>query len=118
MRTALWSAGVVLTATLLSACGGNTSVIEKQDTRYVVTAVADDRQEAIEDVKARAQQYCAEQDRDKYQIIDQQVRVPSGAVTDGGERQLEGATISEDTELSAATHEGDGYKVSWTIRCQ
>ncbi|WP_158700938.1 hypothetical protein [Phytohalomonas tamaricis] len=118
MRTVLLSTCTILAATLLSGCGGNTSVIEKQDTRYVVTAVSDERESAIADVKTRATEYCEEQDHDRYEIIDQQIQAPNDAADNSGEKQLEGATVSEDTELSAATHEGDGYKVSWTIRCQ
>ncbi|WP_158774394.1 hypothetical protein [Cobetia sp. L2A1] len=103
----------------IAGCG-NTSVIEKQDTRYEVSAVDESRDDALAQVKERALEVCEEQDRDKYDVIDSRVFGPEDATakTADGNRQLEGGTVNEDTEMAAATHEGEGYKVVWTVRCR
>ncbi|WP_176493416.1 hypothetical protein [Cobetia sp. 5-25-4-2] len=118
LRTACMTVAIAGTA-FIAGCG-NTSVIEKQDTRYEVSAVDEDRDDAIAQVKERALEVCEEQDRDKYDVLDSRVFGPQDSMSKAaeGNEQLEGGTINEDTEMAAATHEGEGYKVAWTIRCR
>ncbi|AOM00766.1 hypothetical protein FBG13_08000 [Cobetia marina] len=118
LRTACMTVAIAGTA-FIAGCG-NTSVIEKQDTRYEVSAVDEDRDDAIAQVKERALEVCEEQDRDKYDVLDSRVFGPQDSMSKAaeGNDQLEGGTINEDTEMAAATHEGEGYKVAWTIRCR
>ncbi|HBJ28629.1 MAG: hypothetical protein CL810_07955 [Cobetia sp.] len=109
----------IVGSAFIAGCG-NTSVIEKQDTRYEVSAVDEDRDDAIAQVKERALEVCEEQDRDKYDVLDSRVFGPHDATAKAadGNDQLEGGTVNEDTEMAAATHEGEGYKVVWTVRCR
>ncbi|WP_110709996.1 hypothetical protein [Salinicola sp. CR57] len=118
--TPTWMALVGLLALgTLAGCASDSSSIEKEATRYVVTGLGDDQDEAMSNAKERALEQCEAQDYDKFVIVKQQTMGPGeesskAASTD---QQLEGATVDEDTELQAATQEGDGYKVTWTIRC-
>ena len=118
LRTACMTVAIAGTA-FIAGCG-NTSVIEKQDTRYEVSAVDEDRDDAIAQVKERALEVCEEQDRDKYDVLDSRVFGPQDSMSKAaeGNDQLEGGTLNEDTEMAAATHESEGYKVAWTIRCR
>ncbi|TVU70609.1 MULTISPECIES: hypothetical protein [Cobetia] len=118
MRTTFMTLAIAGSA-FIAGCG-NTSVIEKQDTRYEVSAVDENRDDALAQVKERALEVCEEQDRDKYDVIDSRVFGPEDATAKNadGNRQLEGGTVNEDTEMAAATHEGEGYKVVWTVRCR
>lgn len=118
MRTTFMTLAIAGSA-FIAGCG-NTSVIEKQDTRYEVSAVDENRDDALAQVKERALEVCEEQDRDKYDVIDSRVFGPEDATAKNadGNRQLEGGTVNEDTEMAAATHESEGYKVVWTVRCR
>ncbi|MHC9037780.1 hypothetical protein ACYTTR_18835, partial [Cobetia marina] len=104
LRTACMTVAIAGTA-FIAGCG-NTSVIEKQDTRYEVSAVDEDRDDAIAQVKERALEVCEEQDRDKYDVLDSRVFGPQDSMSKAaeGNDQLEGGTINEDTEMAAATH--------------
>lgn len=119
--TPIWMALTgLITLGALAGCASDSSSVEKEATRYVVTGLGDDKDEAMSNAKERALEQCEAQDYDEFVIIEQQAMGPgeeSGKAA-SADRQLEGATVDEDTELQAATQEGDGYKVTWTIRCR
>lgn len=104
----------------LAGCASDSSSMEKDTTDYVVTGLGDDQDEAMGNAKEQALQQCEAQDRDEFVIVKQQMMGPNDdtqKIADAN-NQLEGATVNEDTELKAATQEGDGYKATWTIRCR
>jgi len=120
-RTPAWMALTgLLTLGALAGCASDSSSIEKDSTDYIVTGLGDDQDEAMSNAKERSLEQCQAQDRDEFIIVEQQMTGPN----DGSRKavnandQLEGATVDEDTELQAATQEGDGYKATWTIRCR
>lgn len=110
----------VLTLGSLAGCASDSSSIEKDSTDYVVTGLGDDQDEAMANAKERALEQCESQDRDEFVIVEQQTMGPDDGSqkTGNANDQLEGATVNEDTELQAATQEGEGYKTTWTIRCR
>ncbi|MCM5703529.1 hypothetical protein [Larsenimonas salina] len=112
-------AGVIIAgASALSACGPATSVVKSAPAQYTVVSVDEDREAAIEGARERAQEYCqAQEDKDAYTVIEQREEPPHSG--DGASQGAlpDNATISEDTDLTAASSEGEGYKVTWTIRC-
>lgn len=118
LRTTCMTLAIAGTA-FIAGCG-STSVITKQDVRYEVSAVDEDRDDAISQVKDQALEVCEEQDRDKYDVLESKVFGPkdNDEKAADGNHQLEGGTVDEDTEMAAATHEGEGYKVVWTVRCR
>ncbi|MGM8849432.1 hypothetical protein ACUN9V_03725 [Salinicola sp. V024] len=110
----------MLTLGALAGCASDSSSIEKDSTDYVVTGLGEDQDEALGNAKERALEQCESEDRDEFVIVEQQMMGPdddSGKAANAS-HQLEGATVDEDTELQAATQEGDGYKATWTIRCR
>lgn len=109
-----------LTLGMLAGCASDSSSIEKDTTDYVVTGLGDDQDEALANAKERALEQCEAQDRDEFVIVEQQTMGPGDSSQKAGNAndQLEGATVNEDTELQAATQEGEGYKTTWTIRCR
>lgn len=118
---ALWLAlAGALALTTLAGCASDSSSMEKDASDYVITGLGDDQEEAVENAKERALEQCEEQDRDAFVIVDQRMLDPNdeSQKAAGVGEQLEGATVDEDTELQAATQEGDGYKATWTIRCR
>lgn len=104
----------------LAGCASDSSSLEKDSTDYVVTGLGDDQDEAMANAKERALEQCESQDRDEFVIVEQQTMGPNDGSQKAGDAndQLEGATVNEDTELQAATQEGEGYKTTWTIRCR
>lgn len=120
-RSSLWVvlAGMMTLGTL-AGCASDSSSMKKESTDYVVTGLGDDQDEALEAVKARALEQCESEDRERFVILDQQMMGPDDAVqkSTNASSQLEGATVNEDSELQAATQEGDGYKATWTIHCR
>ncbi|OLO05408.1 MULTISPECIES: hypothetical protein [Salinicola] len=120
-RTPAWMAlAGVLTLGVLSGCASDSSSIEKDSSDYVVTGLGDDQDEAMSNAKERSLEQCESQDRDAFVIVEQQMMGPNDSANKAASAndQLEGATVDEDTELQAATQEGDGYKATWTIRCR
>ncbi|WIX31296.1 hypothetical protein QO259_10660 [Salinicola sp. JS01] len=112
------AAGLSLTA--LAGCASDSSSLEKDSSQYVVTGLGDDQDEALENAKERALEQCESEDREEFVIVKQQILGPNDGAGKAAEvnAQMEGATVNEDTELQAATQEGDGYKATWTIRCR
>ncbi|WP_110687810.1 hypothetical protein [Salinicola aestuarinus] len=120
-RRPLWLALTgALALTALAGCASDSSSMEKDASDYVITGLGDDRDGAIENAKERSLEQCEEQDREEFVIVEQRMMGPNddGLKRAGVNEQLEGATVNEDTELQAATQEGDGYKATWTIRCR
>ncbi|WP_110647312.1 hypothetical protein [Salinicola peritrichatus] len=120
-QTALWMAlAGVITLGTLAGCASDSSSVEKDSTDYVVTGLGDDQDEALENAKQRALEQCESEDREEFVIVEQQMMGPDDNMQKSSDAssQLEGATVNEDTELQAATQEGDGYKATWTIRCR
>ncbi|CAO1665392.1 hypothetical protein R5R73_11845 [Salinicola sp. LHM] len=120
-RTPVWMAlAGLLTLGALAGCASDSSSIEKDTTDYVVTGLGDDQDEALANAKERALEQCESQDRDEFVIVEQDMMGPKDGASKAANAndQLEGATVDEDTELQAATQEGDGYKATWTIRCR
>ncbi|WP_251976583.1 hypothetical protein [Salinicola avicenniae] len=120
-RNPVWIAlAGALALSTLAGCASDSSSMEKDSTDYVVTGLGDDQDEALENAKERALEQCEAEDREEFVIVEQQMLGPNDdpqKVADAND-QLEGATVDEDTELQAATQEGDGYKATWTIRCR
>ncbi|WFF42588.1 hypothetical protein EVC62_14375 [Salinicola endophyticus] len=109
-----------LSLTALAGCASDSSSLEKDSSQYVVTGLGDDQDEALENAKERALEQCESEDREEFVIVKQQILGPNDDARKAAEAnaQMEGATVNEDTELQAATQEGDGYKATWTIRCR
>ncbi|GHB27156.1 hypothetical protein [Salinicola rhizosphaerae] len=116
---AILTAGLLALGTL-AGCASDSSSMEKDTSDYVVTGLGDDQDEALENAKAQALEQCEAQDRESFVIVEQQMMGPDDSAQKqaSANDQLEGATVTEDTELKAATQEGDGYKATWTIRCR
>ncbi|SDL49775.1 hypothetical protein SAMN05661010_01803 [Modicisalibacter muralis] len=104
----------------LAGCASDSSSMETRSSDYVVTGLGDERQEAIGEAKERALEQCEAQDRDEFVIVEQQVLDPDASAAKRAKagEMLEGATVNDETNLDAASADGDGYKAVWTIRCR
>ena len=119
LRTPVSLALFLLSPLLLSGCTstGN-DMASAQASPHVIVAMNADRDEALAGAATRAEAYCENMNHSGYTIVDQTIEAPAdgpGAVM--ASARQEGALISEDTDLEAATQEGDGFQVNWLIRC-
>ncbi|WP_157956742.1 hypothetical protein [Salinicola halimionae] len=103
----------------LAGCASDSSSVEKDATDFVVTGLGSDQDEAMANAEDRSLERCETRDRGQFIIVEQRMMGPNdeaGKAASANE-QPEGASVDEDSELQAATQEGDGYKATWTIRC-
>ena len=116
------STRVTLTALLalgaLAGCASDGSSVEKGSGDAVVTGFGDDRDQAMANARAHALERCRAQKGDEFIVVDQQLRGPQDSADEAANDRFEGASVDEDSELQAATQEGDGYQATWTIRCR
>jgi hypothetical protein len=110
----------LLTLAALAGCASDSQPIDRTAGNDTVTGLGDDRDEALDDARAHALRQCQALQRDEFDILAQQMMGPSDGLPSTTEASAprRGATVDEDTELQAATQEGDGYKATWTIRCR
>ncbi|MCM2130599.1 hypothetical protein [Larsenimonas rhizosphaerae] len=119
LRTPASLALLLLSPLLLSGCTSTgTDMASTQARPHAIAAMDADRDVALAEAASQASTYCKRMDRSDYTVIDQTIEAPAdgpGAIMASALQK--DAMISEDTDLEAATQEGDGFQVNWLVRC-
>ncbi|OLO08460.1 hypothetical protein BTW08_06915 [Salinicola sp. MH3R3-1] len=120
-KTSTWiTLAGLLTLATLAGCASDSQPLDRTAGNNTVTGLGDDQDEALDNARAHALAQCQAHQRDEFDILEQRMTGPSDGLpsTTDTRTSPQGATVDEDTELQAATQEGDGYKATWTIRCR